>query len=275
MNGTLPESKRIHFKIHDKIAFITINSKLNILDLDSAKQLTKCLIQADSSDEVNVVVVKSSGDRVFSAGFDLKMFEHGMTEELRKNLSQHGRAISLALFFMKKPVITQIQGSAIGMGCIMVLASDFRFVAQKDSTFFRLPEVDMDMFPITGPTAMAVFSLGQFHAKDMLLTGRKVSLEEFSQWGAITKLCPPEKLEQEVNLFAQSLAAKKSFAMRTIKPAINLMAFAQAMNWFDLENELQEFKSIQFDHVKKNVSNKIKEIWNKYGKGIPPFRETL
>ncbi|UYP43815.1 Fatty acid oxidation complex subunit alpha [Candidatus Lokiarchaeum ossiferum] len=275
MKTNLLKNEKILFKIHEKIAYITINTKMNILDMESAKRLTQFLVRADSSEEVNVVVLKSAGDRVFSAGFDLKMFEQGMTEELRKNLSQYGRDISLTLFYMKKPVIAQIQGSAIGMGCIMILASDFRFAAQKESTFFRLPEVDMDMFPITGPTAMAVFSLGQFHAKDMLLTGRKVSLEEFTQWGALTKVCPPEKLDQEVELFAQSLAKKIPFLMNTIKPAINLMAFAQAMNWFDLENELQEFKSTEFDNVKKNIPKKIKEMWNKYGKGLPYIRETL
>jgi len=171
---------------------------------------------------------------------------------------------------MKKPIITQIQGSAIGMGCIMVLASDFRFAARKESTFFRLSEVDMDIFPITGPTAMAVHSLGQFHAKDMLITGRKVMLDELNSWGAITKICSPEDLEKEVKTFAHFLAQKKSFLMQTIKPAINLMAFAQAMDWFDLENELQEYKSRHDQSEDAPAIDKmIGEIWKKYGRGYP------
>ncbi|MHA1674649.1 MAG: hypothetical protein ACTSYI_13605 [Promethearchaeota archaeon] len=47
-------------------------------------------------------MLKSSGDRVFSAGFDLKMFEAGFTPELQNNLMTYGRDISRLIFFYKQ-----------------------------------------------------------------------------------------------------------------------------------------------------------------------------
>ncbi len=267
------DGKEILFEEREHIAYITVNTKMNILNMKATQALTKCLQQAESSIQIKVVVLKSSEDRVFSAGFDLTMFEAGFTPELQSNLMTHGRDISRTLFFMNKPVIAQIQGSAIGMGCIMALAADFRFVADKKDLFFRLPEVDMDMFPITGPTAMAVFQLGQAHAKDMLLSGRKVFLEELDKWGTFTRICAPQDLPHAVEEFAQILAQKKSFLMNTIKPAINLMSFAQAMDWFDVENQLQEFKTSPYGGEMAEVVNKIQSLWDKYGKGAPTFTE--
>ncbi|MHA1674648.1 MAG: enoyl-CoA hydratase-related protein [Promethearchaeota archaeon] len=148
---------------------------------------------------------------------------------------------------------------------------------------FRLPEVDMDMFPITGPTAMAVFQLVQAHAKDMLLSGRNVFLEELDKWGTITRICSPQDLTKTVDEFAQKLAQKKVFLMNTIKPAINMMSFAQALDLFEVENQLQAFKtSLDGEKTEETVETaempemskivkKIQSLWKEYGKGAPTF----
>ncbi|MHA1512317.1 MAG: enoyl-CoA hydratase/isomerase family protein, partial [Promethearchaeota archaeon] len=203
-----PESESISsdpvlYKVKMGIAYITLNTKMNTINMDTARKIVQLLTEADKNPKVKVVVLNSIGDKVFSAGFDLAMFQQGFSDKIMDDLLLYGRDISRAIYFLKKPVISQIQGSAIGMGCIMALASDFRFVANKEGLFFRLPEIDIQIFPATGPTAMAVNILGVSHAKDMLITGRKVFLDEFDRWGAITKICEPENLASEVKKFAR------------------------------------------------------------------------
>ena len=272
-----PESESISsepvlYKVKMGIAYITLNTKMNTINMDTARKIVQLLTEADKNPKVKVVVLNSIGDKVFSAGFDLTMFQQGFSDKIMDDLLLYGRDISRAIYFLKKPVISQIQGSAIGMGCIMALASDFRFVANKEGLFFRLPEIDIQIFPATGPTAMAVNILGVSHAKDMLITGRKVFLDEFDRWGAITKICEPENLASEVKKFARELAQKNKTLLHMIKPAINIMTFKEAKDWFDFENEMAKsyFAGI-LNKDEFDLDNLISKMWEKYGKGSPKF----
>ena len=265
-------SESVLYKIKLGIAYITLNTKMNTINMDTARKLVQLLNESDKNPKVKVVVLNSVGDRIFSAGFDLKMFEQGFSDKVADDLLSYGRDISRAIYFLNKPVISQIQGSAIGMGCIMALSSDFRFVAKKEGLFFRLPEIDINIFPATGPTSMAVNILGVSHAKDMLYTGRKVFLDEFDHWGAITKICEPENLASEVKKFARELCQKNKVLMKMIKPAINMMTFEKAKDWFDLENEFAKYYFAGvLDKENFNLDEFIRKMWEKYGKGSPKF----
>ena len=266
------ESEPVLYNVKLGIAYITLNTKMNTINMDTARKLVQLLNESDKNPKVKVIVIKSMGDKVFSAGFDLAMFKQGFNDKIMSDLLSYGRDISRAIYFLKKPVISQIQGSAIGMGCIMALSSDFRFVAKKEGLFFRLPEIDINIFPATGPTAMAVNILGVSHAKDMLYTGRKVPLEEFDHWGAITKVCEPENLADEVKKFARELAQKNQTLMKMIKPAVNIMTFEKAKDWFDLENEMAEnYFAGLLSKEEFDLDKFIHEMWEKYGKGSPKF----
>ena len=261
---------RIHLMIKGKVAYITINTKMNTINFEDAKLLAKHLKEADSSEKVNCVVLKSEGDSVFSAGFDLALFKAGLNQEVIDNILNYGREISRTIFFMKKPVIAQIQGKTIGLGCIMALSCDFRFVANKPDIFFQLPELDLKIFPATGPTAMSVHVLGPVRAKEMLLTGRKVPLEEFDRWGGVTQIVEPELLRKTVKKFARSLVAKPKELLHLVKPAINIMAYEQAKNWYELENEMARYYfDGLFEKDREELDAFVSKMWEKYGKKRP------
>ncbi|MBA7582488.1 hypothetical protein ES708_24418 [subsurface metagenome] len=119
---------------------------------------------------------------------------------------------------------------------------------------------------------MAVNILGVSHAKDMLYTGRKVFLDEFDRWGAITRICEPENLASEVKKFARELAQKNKTLLHMIKPAINIMTFEKAKDWFDFENEMEKsyFAGI-LNKDEFDLDDLIHRMWEKYGKGSPKF----
>ena len=265
-------SEPVLYKVKMGIAYITLNTKMNTINMDTARKIVQFLTEADKNPKAKVVVLNSMGDKVFSAGFDLAMFKQGFSDKILNDLLHYGRDISRAIYFLKKPVISQIQGSAIGMGCIMALSSDFRFVAKKEGLFFRLPEIDINIFPATGPTSMAVNILGVSHAKDMLYTGRKVLWDEFDRWGAITKVCEPENLADEVKKFARELGQKNQTLLRMIKPAVNIMTFEKAKDWFDLENEFERnYFAGLLNKDEFDLDDLIHKMWEKYGKGSPKF----
>jgi enoyl-CoA hydratase/carnithine racemase len=228
-----------------KIAYITINNpeKKNAIEVPMISQFINYLDEVNNDPKIKCLVIRSTGNDVFSAGWDLAMFEPGKWESVDILLNE-GYRISKKIHLLKKPVITQIQGPAVGTGCIIACASDFRIVANKKSTFFQLPEliIGPGIFPATGPTVGAVKLLGQARAMDMLLTGRRVSLEEFNSWGAISRIIdPPEDLSTAVKKFVKELCKRSGELLVLTKNAINRMSMRLLNEFYNLENEMGRY----------------------------------
>ncbi len=113
-------------KAGGRIAYITLNNpaKANAMDKDMIFRLLAVLKDADQDNKVKVVVIKSSGNRSFCTGFDMTMLTN-LTPEMMTFLLTQGRDISRTIAFLKKPVVVQMQGSAIGEGCVISLVADF------------------------------------------------------------------------------------------------------------------------------------------------------
>ena len=266
--------EKVLYKVVGKVAYITLNNpkKRNAIDIPMVYRILDLLKQVDSDPKVKCLVINSTGDVVFSAGWDLAMFKE-VNKKIIDDLLNVGATVSRTIFFMKKPVIVQIQGPAVGMGTIISLASDFRFVAKKEGLFFQLPELELGpgIPPATGPTVGAVMILGMAHAKDMLLTGRKVSLEEFNSWGAITQVVDPaDDLGKVVKKFARKLSQKSGGLLNLTKNIINIMGLRIAKECWELENEIAEY---YFNGMLGNETEEegsfIDGLWAKYGKGRP------
>ena len=64
-------SESVLYKVKLGIAYITLNTKMNTINMDTARKLVQLLNESDKNPKVKVVVLNSVGDRIFSAGFDL------------------------------------------------------------------------------------------------------------------------------------------------------------------------------------------------------------
>ncbi|MBD3353670.1 MAG: hypothetical protein GF364_19455 [Candidatus Lokiarchaeota archaeon] len=270
----LTAEEKVQYKKVGKVGYLTLNNpdKRNAIDMPMVHRILSLLDEIDKNPKIRCLVINSIGDKSFSAGWDLAMFSD-VSEKTIDNLLQIGAKISRKIFFLKKPVIVQVQGPAVGMGTIMSLAADFRIVADRDDIFFQLPEINIGpgIPPATGPTVGAVSLLGIAHAKDMLLTGRKVSLEEFDSWGAVTKIVsPPDKLKKVVKKYARKLSLKAPSLLYLSKTAINIMGNRIAKECWELENEMayHYFNGMLNKDVKED-DEFIKDLWEKYGKGKP------
>ena len=260
----------VTYKVKGRVANIKIDTKMNSINMETAKTIVKFLKEADSNSKVHVIVIKTAGDKIFSAGFDLRMFK-AFSVELKDDLLSIGRSISETIYFLKKPVIAQIQGSAIGMGCIISLTCDFRIAARKENMFFQLPELEINIFPATGPTFNAVNLLGVAHAKEMLLLAKKVSLDEFNSWGMITQIVEnPEDLDNVVKKFARKLGEKTPKLLYLTKQAVNIIGKRIAKDSYDLENEMAEhFFAKALGKEQEDIDAFIRKMWDKYGTKMP------
>jgi len=267
-----PEEKILYeTKSGGRIAYITLNkpTKYNSIDKDMIFRFLALLKTADQDKMVKCVVIRSTGDRAFCGGWDFKMSTDKNPEVITFMLTT-ACDVSRAIAFLKKPVIAQIQGQAVGFGCILALATDFRFVARKAGLFFQLPEMDIGLPGATGPTVQSIATLGLPRSKQMMLTSAKISVEEVDKWGLITKVCEPSQLGEEVDKFCQWFVDKQPILLFTQKTMCNIMGMAMMKPFYDLENEVAAyFHGHAKNEYPADLDDFIRGLWSKYGAGSP------
>jgi len=251
-----------------KIAYITFNrpEKLNAMNIPCLKRILDLLRQVDMDSNIKVLVINSVG-RMFSAGYDLSIFKLPIQPNALTDFLDIAATISKTIRMLKKPVIAEIQGSAIGFGVITAFAADFRFVANNEELFFHLPELGISITPASGPTTLPVILLGGARAKEMLLGDRRIRIPELDKWGVITQICDPEELSKQVKKFARDLTEKDTTLLFSTKTAINIMEKRYLEDCYSIEREMAEH---WIQHLETKDTGKLdeflKEMWKKYGK---------
>jgi enoyl-CoA hydratase/carnithine racemase len=256
----------ILFEIKGRIATITINrpDKANSCNISMLQKFHESLIKADEDDKVKCVLIKSTGEQFFSAGYDLKEIQ-GSPENVGK-ITEWGRKVNETIILIKKPVITQVQGIAIGFGVLVILASDLQIFANRpiDELYLRLPEIAISAFPQTGATLLPLLAFGLTYAKNLLFTTDKVGIEELQNINFPTRIFPLNQLETETLSFVKDLSKYQTEFLFFIKSMLNIMNKNYISSCFDLEDECGKVAYSTDKKSMKELDDFIKEMYNKY-----------
>lgn len=144
------------------------------------------LEQAQHDPEVRAVVITGAGDKSFCAGADLKAIAR------RENLyhPDHGEwgFAGYVHHFIDKPTIAAVNGTALGGGTELALASDL--VVAEEGARFGLPEVKVGLIAGAGGVFRIVHQLPRKVALQMLLTGEPITAAEAASWGLVNQVVP-------------------------------------------------------------------------------------
>jgi enoyl-CoA hydratase/carnithine racemase len=113
-----------------------------------------------------------------------------------------------------------VDGACAGAGAIIAMASDIRYGTARSKTAFLFVRVGLagcDM----GACAMLPRIIGHGRASELLYTGRVMGGEEAERWGFFNRLCEPEKLLEEAQQLALSLAQGPTFAHAMTKKMLH------------------------------------------------------
>jgi enoyl-CoA hydratase len=119
---------------------------------------------------------------------------------------------------MPKPVIAAINGYALGGGCELALACDFRLMGNGK---IGLTEVSLGLIPGAGGTQRMTQILGRAKAMELIFFAKKLEAREAEHIGLIYHAINPTQFEAEVTAFAEELATGAVAAMGLAKKAIN------------------------------------------------------
>jgi len=202
-----------------KILTILLNRPpTNPLSSAFGRELFDAFTEADRMEDVTVVVIASALEKAFVAGADIKemaSMDRAASEAFSKLLQETNNLLPR----MKKVVIAAINGHALGGGCELAMACDYRLM-KKGKALIGLPEATLGILPGAGGTQRLPRLVGLSKAMDILLRGKAMGPEEALAIGLVDRLIEPEMFMEEVTKFASLLASGAGKAMGYIKAAV-------------------------------------------------------
>jgi len=116
--------------------------------------------------------------------------------------------------------IAAINGYAMGGGCEMALACDFRLMARGDGVI-GLPESISGIIPGSGGTQRMARLLGAGKAVEMILTGAMLSADEAAEIGLVSRAVDADKLMDEIMALANQMAGQPPLSVQGVKRAVH------------------------------------------------------
>jgi crotonobetainyl-CoA hydratase len=170
------------------VLIVTINrpEARNAVNSAVAIALGDALEEAQQDPDVWVVVLTGSGNKSFCAGADLKALSRG--ENLGHPDHPKWGFAGYVRHFIDKPTIAAVNGTALGGGTELVLASDL--VVAGESAIFGLPEVKRGLIAAAGGVFRLVDQIPRKVALQMMLTGEPITSGEALRLGLINEVVP-------------------------------------------------------------------------------------
>jgi enoyl-CoA hydratase/carnithine racemase len=203
----------------DRVAEIMLNrpEAMNSISTELAVALTRACADVAAAPEVRAVVLSAAGERAFCAGADLKE-RAGMTDDELLRQRHVFRAAFGAVLGLPQPAIAAVHGFALGGGTELALSCDL--IVADSTAVFGLPEVTVGLVPGGGGTQLALRRLGPGRAADLVLTGRKVGVEEAERIGLIDRRVPLGDDRRVALDLAAQITANSPVAVRAAKRAL-------------------------------------------------------
>ena len=197
------------------VMVITINrpEARNAINSSVSIALGDALEEAQQDPDVWVVVVTGSGDKSFCAGADLKALSRG--EDIGHPDHPKWGFAGYVRHFIDKPTIAAVNGTALGGGTELALASDL--VVAGESAKFGLPEVKRGLIAAAGGVFRLVDQIPRKVALEMMFTGEPITSAEALKWGLINDVVPDgTELEAALKL-AERITVNAPLAVQASK----------------------------------------------------------
>lgn len=237
----------------DGVLEVTMSApgRLNAVGHDGHRELAAVWPVIDTDPDVRVAIIRGEGG-VFSAGGDLDLVSDMASDfEVRVRVLREARDLVYNVINCSKPIVSAIEGPAVGAGLVVGLLADVSIAA----TDARIMDGHTRLGVAAGDHAAIVWPLlcGMAKAKYYLLTCDPVSGAEAERIGLVSLCVPPEELHDKARAVAARLASGSQSAIRWTKYALNNW-LRQAGPIFDTSLGL-EFLGFAGPDVREGVSS--------------------
>ena len=199
---------------HVQIIRFNRPEKKNAITRGMYQAMTDALKAADDTPDIRVNVFLGT-EGCFSAGNDMADF---LAFAVGGSMGREVLDFLAALATVKKPVVSGVDGLAIGIGATIHQHCDL--TVASDRSLFKTPFVDLALVPEAASSLIAPRLMGHQRAFALLALGEGFSAAEAKEAGLIWKVTAPEAVEAETLSLAAKLAAKPPEALRIARGLI-------------------------------------------------------
>ena len=184
----------------------------NAIDAATSRAMGECFAAFRDDPELRVAIITGAGEKLFSAGWDLKEAAQGVPPDSDYGLGGFGGLQQLPS--LNKPVIAAVNGMAVGGGFELALSADL--IVAAEHARFALPEARAGT--IADAATIKLPRRIPYHvAMDLLFTGRWMDAAEAMRWGLLKEIVPSGELMERARQLAQLLAQGPPLVFAAIK----------------------------------------------------------
>ncbi|MGQ0793994.1 MAG: enoyl-CoA hydratase/isomerase family protein [Deltaproteobacteria bacterium] len=203
------------------ICTVTIHrpDKRNSLTPDILLRLASMLREMESG-PARCVVLRGSGDKAFSSGYDISAIGKIENDMMRDYQDDHPLTLAnRAIESHPAPVIAMINGYAFGAGLELALSCDIRICA--DTAILGMPPARLGVTYSYEGIRKFLNLIGLGYAKEMFLTGRSVDAPKAERMGLVNYIRPAAELEAFTYAMAREIEGNAPLSMSAMKGMIN------------------------------------------------------
>ena len=220
------------------ILILTMNrpERLNAIHAALHAELASVFRDANQDEESRVVVLTGAG-RAFSAGGDIQGMEQrgsgqSVLDQAFSTVRTEAQEIVHTLLDLQKPIVSMVNGPAVGLGATIALLCDVVIASDKA----RIGDTHVNVGLVAGDGGCMIWPMlvGVNKAKELLMTGELIAGDELLRLGIVNHLVPQDDLERFSMEVANRLAGMAPFAVRATKVAVNKLLKQQAETVLDV-----------------------------------------
>lgn len=198
------------------IGTITIHrpEALNALNRQVLTELSALLNYVAEQSSLRCILLRGAGDRAFVAGADIREME-SLSRDEAVTFSQLGQTVFSKLERLPMPVISVLQGFALGGGFELALATDL--IVASETAKVGLPEVSLGLIPGFGGTQRLMRAVGIYRAREIMFSANAYSARELYNMGLISRVVPLQDLEKTVSDLVTSICKRSPVAIARAK----------------------------------------------------------
>jgi 2-(1,2-epoxy-1,2-dihydrophenyl)acetyl-CoA isomerase len=230
------------------VAIIRLNrpKALNAINDQMKRELRDVVRQVAQDPAVKAVILTGEG-RAFCAGGDVKeMSGSRQPMYLRNRMRSYLHQIIIMIQQMEKPVITAVNGFAVGAGCNLALSGDI--ILASDQAKFSEIFVQVGLVPDAGGFYFLPRLIGLHRAKELVFSGKMVDAAEADRIGLVNHVYPHEELLPKALEMANRFAEGPLLAIGMAKTMLNQSADLDLIRALDYEAAVQAVMANTEDH---------------------------
>lgn len=196
------------------VATLTLNRPDRLNALTPAMLDDLCAEMAEAVAGGARALVLTGAGRAFSSGADLAA-DGGMPADLGAILDAHYNPLARAMADLPVPLVTAVNGPAVGAGMGFALSGDIVLAAR--SAYFMLAFANIGLVPDAGASWVVARAVGRARAMELALLGEQVMAEQALGMGLINRVEEDHMVLAEAQALAAKLAAGPTLALGMIR----------------------------------------------------------